>query len=86
MYTLEIRAHVDEAFKRLSKKDPKQLKIITRKIEEILRNPRRFKPLRFPLAGVRRVHFGSCVLLYTIDEARKTVVFEDHAHHDEVYR
>ena len=56
------------------------------KIGEILKNPHRFKPLRFPLAGARRIHFGSYVLLYSIDEARKTVVLEDYAHHDEIYR
>jgi mRNA-degrading endonuclease RelE of RelBE toxin-antitoxin system len=84
MCSLEVRAHVDKAFKKLSKKNPKQLKIITKKIGEILKNPHRFKPLRFPLAGARRVHFGNYVLLYTIDEARKTVVLEDY--HDEIYR
>lgn len=86
MYTLETRAHVDEAFKKLAKKNPKQLEAITKKIGAILANPHRSKPLRFPLAGARRVHFGSYVLLYSIDEARKTVVLEDYAHHDEVYR
>lgn len=86
MYILEIRLHVDETFKKLAKKDPKQLDAVMNKIEKILENPHMSKPLRFPLAGARRVHFGSYVLLYTIDEARKTVVLEDYAHHDEVYR
>jgi YafQ family addiction module toxin component len=86
MYALEVRAHVDEAFKKLSKKDPKQFRAMTKKIGAILKNPHRFKPLRCPLAGARRVHFGNYVLLYTIDEARKTVVLEDYAHHDEIYR
>jgi YafQ family addiction module toxin component len=86
MYALEVRGHVDEAFKKLAKKNPKQLETMTKKIGEILKNPHRFKPLRFPLAGARRIHFGSYVLLYSIDEARKTVVLEDYAHHDEIYR
>ncbi|MEW6592317.1 MAG: type II toxin-antitoxin system RelE/ParE family toxin [Candidatus Hadarchaeota archaeon] len=86
MYTLEIRAHVDEVFKKLAKKNPKQIEAVTKKIGEILKNPHRYKPLRFPLAGARRIHFGSYVLLYTIDEARMTVVLEDYAHHDDVYR
>jgi YafQ family addiction module toxin component len=86
MYTLEIRGHVDDVFKKLAKKNPKQLETIMEKIGEILKTPHRFKPLHFPLAGARRIHFGSYVLLYFIDEARKTVVLEDYAHHDEIYR
>ena len=37
----------------------------------------RFKPLQFPLLGMHRVHFGNFVLMYSIDEMRKTVVIED---------
>lgn len=38
----------------------------------------RFKPMNFPLAGMRRVQVGSFVLLYSIDEQRRTVVLEDY--------
>ena len=51
MYALETRGHVDEAFKKLARKNPKQLEAVMEKIGEILKNPHRFKPLRFPLAG-----------------------------------
>lgn len=81
-----MRKHVDEIFKKLAKKDPKQLEAITKKLKQILENPHRFKPLHFPLAGLRRVRFGSYVLLFSVDEARKTVVLEDYEHHDEIYR
>ena len=86
MYALEIRKHADETFKKLSRKDPERMAAIARKVEEILRNPHRSKQLRFPLVGIRRVHLGSYVLLFSIDEARKTVVLEDYEHHDKVYR
>jgi len=86
MYALEIREHVDRTFRKLAKKNPNQLKVIGKKVQEILEDPHRFKPMRFPLAGMRRVHFGSFVLMYYIDEQRKTVVIEDYEHHDTVYR
>ncbi len=86
MYDVEIREHLDRAFKKLAKKDPKQMGAIAKKIEEIAEDPHAFKPLRFPLAGLRRVHVGSYVLVFSIDEARKTVVLEDCEHHDRVYR
>ena len=86
MYTLETREHLDRIFKRLARRNPNQMKVIGRKIEEILEDPHRFKPMRFPLAGMRRVHFGNFVLLFSVDEERKTVVLEDYEHHDRVYR
>ena len=86
MYTLETREHLDRIFKRLARRNPNQMKVIGRKIEEILEDPHRFKPMHFPLAGMRRVHFGNFVLLFSVDEERKTVVLEDYEHHDRVYR
>ena len=86
MYDVEIREHLDKVFKKLAKKDSRQMEAVVKKIEEIAGNPHAYRPLRFPLAGVRRVHIGSYVLLFSIDEARKTVVLEDYEHHDRVYR
>ena len=85
MYSLETREHVDRIFRKLTKKNPRQMEILGRKIQEILEDPHRFKPMHFPLSGMRRVHFGSFVLLYSIDEQRRTVVLEDYEHHNRVY-
>jgi len=86
MYDVEMREHLDRAFKKLAKKDSKQMEAIAKKIEEIAEEPHAFKPLRFPLAGLRRVHIGGYVLLFSIDEARKTIVLEDYGHHDRAHR
>jgi YafQ family addiction module toxin component len=86
MYVLEVRDHVDRIFRKMSKKNPKQMEVISKKVQEILTDPHSYKPMHFPLAGIRRVHFGSFVLLFSMDEQRKTVVLEDYEHHDKVYR
>ncbi|MBI4258685.1 MAG: type II toxin-antitoxin system RelE/ParE family toxin [Thaumarchaeota archaeon] len=86
MYELEIRKHVDRTFRKLANKNPSQMEAIDDKIQEIVEDPHTFKPMHFPLAGRRRVHFGSFVLLFSIDEQRKTVVLEDYEHHDKIYR
>ena len=39
MYNLEIRKSVEKIFFKLAKKDPKQLDVISKKIEEIRLNP-----------------------------------------------
>ncbi len=84
MYTLAIKPHVDKTFSKLSKKNPKQLQIISKKIEQILKDPYHFKPLRGNLHGVRRVHIDkSFVLTYEIQDT--TVTLLDYDHHDAIY-
>jgi len=86
MYAIENSAKVDKIFKKLSKKNPGQLEAIAKKLPEIAEDPHRFKPLSNVMKGFSRVHFGSYVLLFSIDEVRKTVVIEDYEHHNDVYR
>jgi len=86
MYSLETKPELDKIFSKLSKKSPKQMEIILKKIEQILGNPLHFKPLRGDMHGARRVHIDkSFVLTYEIDEERKTVTLLDYNHHDMVY-
>jgi YafQ family addiction module toxin component len=85
LYSLEINEEVLKTFKKMAKKDKTQLEAINRKIEQILTDPFQFKPLRHPLEGLRRVHIGSCVLIYEVFENSKTVRVLKYKHHDEVY-
>jgi len=87
MYSLAIKKHVDSIFSKLSRKKSRQLIIINKKICQILKNPYHFKPLRAPLQHLRRVHVDkSFVLVYAIDEKRKTVIIWDYKHHDKIYK
>lgn len=87
MWAISVTEHIDRAFKKLSKKNPKRLEIIQKKIEAILANPHQFKPLRAPLQNLRRVHIDkSFILVYQIDERRKTITIMDLDHHDSVYK
>ncbi len=85
VYSLKIRNHLEKTFKKISKKDPVQERALKRKIKQILKNPYRFKPLRKPMQGFRRVHvFGPFVMIYSVKE--KTVILEDYDHHDKIYK
>ena len=87
MYDYELRKSVETIFFKIAKKNPKQLEIIFKKIEEIVTNPHRYKNLRRPLQHLKRVHIDrSFVLVFSIDEENKLVVIEDYDHHDNVYR
>ncbi len=86
MYSIFIKPGVEKTFQKLGKKNPKQLQIITKKIEQILDNPFHFKPLRGDMRGSRRVHIDkSFVLVYEIDEKSKTVTILDYDHHDKIF-
>ncbi len=86
MHDLEIRKDLDKTFNKLAEKDKASLNYIEKKIKEILENPYHFKPLRKPMQNFRRVHIGNFVLVYSIDENRKTVILERYEHHDKVYK
>ena len=77
---------VDRIFKKLRKKDLAQFEALYRKINDILENPQQFKPLKSPMQHMRRVHIGSFVLVYDIDEVRKVITLRRYEHHDTVYR
>ena len=87
MYRLAIKESLDKKFKSLQKKDKEMLRLINRKVQDILKDPYRFKPLRKPLQNKRRVHVGGAfVLIYETNEGEKTVTLLDFDHHDNVYK
>ena len=63
------------------------LRLIDGKVQDILKDPYRFKPLRKPLQNKRRVHVGgSFVLVYEVNPKEKIVTLLDFDHHDNVYK
>lgn len=85
-YNLYISEEADKNFKKLRKKDKKQMDIINKKVKQIVKNPYHFKPLKGDLKGARRVHVGkSFVIIYEINEKEKVVRILDYAHHDKIY-
>lgn len=85
-HSLEISERADRIFRKLAKKDRPAMLAIDAKIFQLLENPRHFKPLRGDMHGARRVHISSSfVLIYEIDERRKTVRILDYGHHDDIY-
>ena len=86
MYTLQIDEDLIKKFHKLEKKDKTQLEAINKKLQEILAEPQRFKPLRYDMKNIKRVHIlKSFVLTYKIDEQNKKVILLAYDHHDKVY-
>jgi len=87
MYDYVLRRSLEKIFFKLAKKNPEQLKIVEKKIVEIIENPQHYKNLRKPLQHLKRVRVDkSFVLVFSVDESKKLVVFEDYDDHDNIYK
>jgi len=74
---------IDKACKR----NPILRKILDKKMREIIQNPFHYKPLKYYLAGERRVHIlRSFVLKFEVDQTMRVVTFIAFGHHNEVYK
>lgn len=84
-YNLVFSDVFTSSVKRIKKKDKKLYDSIKRKANEIVNDPHRYKNLRYDMSGLSRVHIGSFVLSFSIDEETQTVMLEDFEHHDNAY-
>jgi len=82
-YKIKFSKQFEKSMKKLKKKDFPLFEKIRKKLVAIIRSPERHKPLKNDLAGYRRVHVGSFVLIYTIRGGTVKVISIDH--HDKAY-
>jgi YafQ family addiction module toxin component len=87
VYNVAISARLDKHLEKLRHKAPQRYAATRAKIDEIaLKGPEHYKNLKYHLKEYRRVHIDAhFVLLFLVDEQRKTILFEDLDHHDRVY-
>ena len=90
-YSIEIEKHLQKKLKKLSRSDPVLHARPLKKVSDILSHPYletpyQRKPPRHAMKGSFRVHMGSFVLVYGIDDAKKLVFLKDFEHHDKVYK
>ena len=86
-YRFEIKPTLEKKLIKIKKKDKTLFVAVREKIKEVIENPQRYKPLRYDLKGLRRVHVKrSFVLVFEVDENDKIVRFLDLDHHDRIYR
>lgn len=78
---------LEKPLSKLRQKDPVLFMAISKKIEQIAELDRNsimhFKNLRGNLSDYKRVHVGSFVLMFKVEE--DTVIFDRFMHHDEAY-
>jgi len=82
-YSIKFSRQFEKSMRKLKKKNHPLFEQIRKKLIEIIKSPGRHKPLKHDLAGYRRVHFGSFVLVYTVRDGVVKVISIDH--HDKAY-
>ncbi len=82
-YSVEFSEEFEKSFQKLKKKDKALFVQLQKKLIGLVENPEHFKPLRNVLAGYRRIHFGSFVLIYAIEGEIVRIISLDH--HDKAY-
>ena len=86
-FKIEVTKEFENTYKKIAKKEKETKKAIDKKVEQIIENPFRFKPLRKPLQGLRRVHImKSFVFIYSINENEKIITIKEYGHHDNIYK
>jgi len=87
MYADSYSEEITKKLSKLRKKDPAHYEKVIKKVDSILENPEHsYKFLHHDMKGILRVHIGHFVLVFIIDQDKKTVSFEDYDHHDIIYK
>ncbi len=85
-YDIVTDPKLEEKLGKLKKKACVIYQRVIKQMLKIAENPYVGKPLKFPLAGLRRVHVDPFVLTYEIVEKERKVRFLNFEHHDEAYK
>jgi len=86
IYQFTFTSSCEKMIDKACRKNPILKKALDKKINQIIQNPSHYKPLKYDLAGERRVHIlKNLVLKFEIDENEKKVIFIFFGHHDEAY-
>ena len=83
----EIKPILSKILKKIEKKDKSLFNQILNKIYEIISSDslNHYKNLRYNLKESKRVHLGCFVLVFSYDEKKNLISFEDFDHHDNIY-
>ena len=85
-YAIQLERNLEQNLHKLKRREKKTYDRVINKMIELSQNPYLGKPLRSVLKGKWRVHIGSFVLIYQIDEEHKTLTFLEFEHHDNAYK
>jgi len=87
MYRCEIKPHLQNALKKLLKRDKQLYERVLKKIEEIINcaDVEHYKNLSYDMKDKKRVHIGHFVLAFQLIREENKISLVDFDHHDNIY-
>ncbi len=90
MFDFDLSDELKLILRKLSKRDPKKVEIINKRIKEIIncdvQSIGHYKNLRHDMKQLKRVHIDShFVLTFSVHKEQNFILFVDFDHHDEAY-
>ena len=86
-YSSSIKPSCKKTIKKLCKKNSELKKALWNKMQEVIEDPLRYKPLKYDYSGKRRVHImKSFVLVFKVYEEANHIEFLKLEHHDDAYK
>ena len=82
-YNLLPTPFFQKQLKKIKKRDVVLFERVSKKLEEIKKNPDHYKPLRDDLKGCRRVHIDPFIIVFEISQ--NVIILHYIKHHDEAY-
>lgn len=83
-YTVVFTDKFDGIAKLFKKRRPDIFERLYKQIVKLSRNPKFGKPLKNVMRNQRRIHVGSFVLIYEINQGKVRLL--DFDHHDKIYK
>ncbi len=62
-YSYEVSKRLEKELEKLKKKNKKRFEMILKKMSEILNEPNHYKPLKYDMKGLRRVHIDKSFVI-----------------------
>ena len=85
-YKIIVYPRVKKELQKLFIKDKVRYSHVKKRLEILSNNPEIGKPLRNILKGKWRIHIGSFVIIYEIDNENNSIILLDLDHHDQAYK
>jgi len=82
-YQFKFTPFFEKQLKKFKRRDAVLFERLTKKLKEIAQNPEHYKPLSNVLAGCRRAHLDSFVIIFEVKG--DTIIIHYVKHHDEAY-
>ena len=88
MMIYDFSEELEKIIKSLKRKDPETHKAIKNKIREVINSdPEHYKPLKYGMKNLKRVHIRkSFVLVFEYHIEQELIHFLDYDHHDKIYK